>query len=78
MKTATMDDLRHRLGMVFAWLEAGEDVVVKAPAPVPADSSDENSVDWSQSAVFKRPLSAKPLLSKSDIDELFEDLRSPY
>ena len=78
MQTATLDDLRNRLPTILAWLESGEDVVVKGkPATEPQPPGDEK-VDWSKSAVFQRPKSAAPLLTHEDIKELFDDLRGPY
>jgi hypothetical protein len=47
MRTATAHDLMTRLPTILAWLEAGEEVVVKPRAVKPAVV--EAKVDWSQS-----------------------------
>ena len=80
MKTATIHDLKTRLPMIFSWLEAGEDVVVKSRPTKSAEASTQSQtqVDWSKSVVFKRPISNPPLLSQADLDELFDDMRGPY
>lgn len=77
MQTATLDDLRNRLPTILAWLENGEDVVLKGkPAAQPQPPVDEK-VDWSKSAAF-RDRTGEPILTQQDIDELFEDMRGPY
>jgi hypothetical protein len=81
MKTATAEDLLTRLPTILAWLDEGEEVVLESRPRQPAEAStrdDQTTVDWSKSAVFKRPLSNPPLLSQADLDELFEDVRGPY
>ena len=77
MKTATLEDLQTRLPAVLAWVRSGEDVIVKGE-PVARTASEEEKVDWSKSAVFKRPKSDRPVLTQKDLDELFDDLRGPY
>ena len=77
MKTATLEDLQTRLPAVLAWVRSGEDVIVKGE-PVARTASEEEKVDWSKSAVFKRPKSDRPVLTQEDLDELFNDLRGPY
>lgn len=81
MKTATAEDLLTRLPTILAWLDEGQEVVLTSRPRKPAVASnreDQTKVDWSKSAVFKRPLSHPPLLSQADLDELFEDVRGPY
>ena len=46
--------------------------------PVTRTAGEEEKVDWSKSAVFKRPKSDRPVLTQKDLDELFDDLRGPY
>lgn len=75
MKTATIDDLRHRLAMVFSWLESGEDVVVKS-SPT-AQSSRAGRVDWSQSAAF-RDRSQEPSLTAAETAELYESYKGEH
>lgn len=54
MKTATAEDLLTRLPTILAWLEEGEEVVVK-PQVVKLTKATpaEQKVDWSQSAAFR-------------------------
>ena len=92
MKTATVDDLENRLAVVLGWLQSGEDVVVKAPAKAAANQQTEGAVDWTKSAVFRRPMTpvdlskstvyrdrtGEPVLSQADLDALFDHLRGPY
>ena len=77
MRTATLDDLQSRLPTILTWVRSGEDVIVKGE-PVARAESEEEKVDWSKSAVFKRPKSDRPVLTQEDLDELFNDLRGPY
>jgi hypothetical protein len=79
MKTATIDDLQHRLAMIFTWLEAGEEVVVK-PKAVKAVTTPpaEPVVDWTKSVVFQRPLSNPPLMSQAELDEFYEFMKGEY
>jgi antitoxin (DNA-binding transcriptional repressor) of toxin-antitoxin stability system len=77
MKTATLNDLQTRLSTVLEWVRGGEDVVVKGEPvaqPVPLV---EKEVDWSKSAVFRRP-KGEPVLTQKDLDELFDYMRGPY
>ena len=78
MKTATIEDLQHRLATVFSWLEAGEDVVVKSAATKPVAPFAPAKVDWTKSAAFQRDRTGEPVLSQQDLDELFEHMRGPY
>lgn len=78
MKSATIEDLQTRLPQVLSWLRSGEDVVVKGEAPAVRPAvQPEQKVDWSQSAVF-RDRTGEPVLSREQIEELFEDMRGPY
>ena len=51
MRTATAHDLLTRLPTILAWLEEGEEVVVKPKAVKPTVV--EAKVDWSLSAAFR-------------------------
>ena len=90
MKTATLEDLQTRLPAVLAWVRSGEDVIVKGE-PVARPAEEDEKVDWSKSAVFKRPnpvdlsnstvyrdRTGEPVLSQADLDALFDHLRGPY
>ena len=75
MKTATIEDLRHRLTMVFSWLESGEDVVVKSgTAP---HASRTGKVDWTQSAAF-RDRSQEHALTAAETAELYESYKGEH
>lgn len=76
MKSATLEDLKTRLAVIVGWVEQGEDVVVKGE-PATTTARPDESVDWSESAVFRRR-KGEPVLSQQDLDELFEDMRGPY
>jgi hypothetical protein len=69
MRTATAHDLMTRLPTILAWLEAGEEVVVKPKAVKPA--AVEAKVDWTQSAAFRdrtgeRMLNAEEAAKRAD------------
>jgi antitoxin (DNA-binding transcriptional repressor) of toxin-antitoxin stability system len=79
MKTVTAWDLQTRLPTILAWLEAGEEVMVK-PKPVQQAESPpaEQKVDWSQSAAFQRDRTGEPVLCRQDLDELYEEMGGRY
>ena len=77
VKTATLHDLQTRLGTILAWVQGGEDVVVKGEPVAPAETTAEKKVDWSKSAAF-RDRTGEPVLTQQDIDELFDYMRGPY
>lgn len=76
MRTATADDLLTRLSTVLAWLEAGEEVVLKPKMEKRAAT--EPKVDWTQSAAFQRDRTGEPVLSQNDLEELYEEMGSRY
>lgn len=79
MKTATAHDLQTRLPTILAWLEAGEEVVVKPKTGKRAETPPaEQKVDWSQSAAFQRDRTGEPVLSQQDLDELYEEMGGRY
>ena len=78
MKTATLNDLQTRLPTVVAWLQSGEDVVVKGEPVASPALAEEKKVDWSKSAAFRRDRTGETVLTQQDLDELFEDMRGPY
>ena len=78
MKTATLNDLQTRLSTVLAWVQSGEDVVVKGEPVAPPAPQEEKKVDWSKSAAFLRDRTGESVLTQQDLDELFEDMRGPY
>ena len=79
MRTATAHDLLTRLPTILAWLEAGEEVVVKPKTVQPTKASPaEQKVDWSQSAAFQRDRTGEPVLCQQDLDELNEEMGSRY
>lgn len=79
MRTATIHDLQTRLPTILAWLEAGEEVVVRPQAAKPAVmAAVEPKVDWTQSAAFQRDRSGEPFLTQQDLDELYEEMGSRY
>ncbi len=79
MRTATAHDLLTRLPTILAWLEEGEEVVVKPKAVQPTKASPaEQKVDWSQSAAFQRDRTGEPVLCQQDLDELYEEMGSRY
>ncbi len=75
MKTATIEDLRHRLTMVFSWLESGEDVVVKSGTATHGSSAVK--VDWAQSAAF-RDRSQEQALTAAETAELYESYKGEH
>ena len=77
MKTATLNDLQTRLSTVVAWLQSGEDVVVKGEPVAPPVPLEEKKVDWTKSTGF-RDRTGETVLSQQDLDELFDDMRGPY
>jgi antitoxin (DNA-binding transcriptional repressor) of toxin-antitoxin stability system len=79
MKTVTAWDLQTRLPTILAWLEAGEEVIVKPKTVKQAESPPvEQKVDWSQSAAFQRDRTGEPVLSQQDLDELYEEMGGRY
>ena len=75
MKTATTDDLVNRLPTILAWLEAGEDVVVKPrSASLPATTASKPQVDWSQSVAF-RDRTGERTLNAEETVELSESIK---
>ncbi len=79
MRTVTADDLQTRLPTILAWLEAGEEVVVKPkPANMGMSVPAEPEVDWTRSAAFQRDRSGEPVLSQQDLDELYEEMGGRY
>jgi len=78
MKTATAEDLLTRLPTILAWLEAGDEVVVKPRTvkhtePPPA----EQKVDWSKSAAF-RDRTGERVLNAEETAELYESFKGDY
>ena len=79
MRTATIHDLQTRLSTVLAWVEAGEEVVVKPDAVKAAKPPhSEAKVDWTQSAAFLRDRTGEPVLSAKDLEELYDEMGSRY
>jgi hypothetical protein len=94
MRTATAQDLLTRLPTILAWLEEGEEVVVKPKVVKPAVV--EAKVDWSQSAedtaerandsqrvnqsvVYNRPHQVGHLnMTHEELQEFYEDMRGSY
>ena len=78
MKTVTAWDLQTRLPTILAWLEAGEEVMVK-PKPVQQAESPpaEQMVDWSQSAAF-RDRTGERILNAEETIELYESFKGEY
>ena len=77
MKTATLNDLQTRLGTVLAWVQSGEDVMVKGE-PVAAAAPAETPVDWSTSAVFRRPPTGRIEMTEAELQEFYQDMRGTY
>lgn len=78
MRTATMLDLQTRLPTILAWLEAGEEVVVKPKAVnKAAPSAAESKVDWSQSAAF-RDRTGERMLNAEETAELYQSFKGDY
>jgi len=64
--------------MVLAWLEAGEEAVVKPKAGKRRlATSKDPVVDWSQSAAF-RNRSDERVLSPEETNELYESFKRDY
>lgn len=76
MRTATAHDLMTRLPTILAWLEAGEEVVVKPK--VMKVTAVEPQVDWTTSAAFQRDRQGEPVLSQQDLNELYEEMGGRY
>ena len=77
MKTATLEDLQTRLPAVLAWVRSGEDMIVKGK-PVARTACDEEKVDWSKSAVFRRPKEEPIAMTEAEWQEFYQDMRGPY
>ncbi len=77
MRTATMLDLQTRLPTILAWLEAGEEVVVKPKLVEASPKPFESKVDWSQSTGF-RDRTGETVLTTEDLTELYEEMRGSY
>lgn len=75
MKTATLEDLRHNLDTIIEWVEQGEDVVVRRESSPPQPLL--KSVDWNRRRAF-RCRDGEPVLTRQDLDELFEEMRGSY
>ena len=78
MKTATLNDLQTRLSTVLEWVRAGEDVVVKGEPVAPPAPLEEKTVDWTKSAVFRRPASKKIEMTEAELQEFYGDMRGSY
>lgn len=76
MKTATAHDLLTRLPTILAWLEAGEEVVVKPKAVKPTKATQaEQKVDWSQSAAFRDRTNERSLAAQETAELTDESKR---
>jgi len=79
MKTATARDLTTRLPTILAWLEAGEEVVLKPDLCSETQSlAAEPAVNWGESAALQRDRTGEPVLSAQELDDLFEEMGSRY
>lgn len=79
MKTATAHDLLTRLPTILAWLEAGEEVVVKPKVGKPTKATQaEQKVDWSKSAAFRRDRTGERVLTQQELDEFYEEMKGNY
>ena len=79
MKTATARDLTTRLPTILAWLEAGEEVVLKPDVCAQAGSlAEEPAVNWGESAALLRDRTGEPILSAEELDDLYEEMGSRY
>ena len=78
MKTATLNDLETRLGTVLDWVRSGEDVVVKGEPVAPPAQQEEKKVDWSKSAVFRRPKEEPIAMTAEELQEFYQDMRGSY
>ena len=79
MKTATARDLTTRLPTILAWLEAGEEVVLKPDVCAETKSlTAEAVVNWGESAALQRDRPGEPVLSAQDLDDLYEEMGSRY
>ena len=58
-------------------MKGGEDVVVKGE-PLSKRKPEEEKVDWSQSAVFKRPPTGKLDMTEAEVQEFYQDMRGSY
>ena len=77
MKTATLNDLQTRLSTVVAWLQSGEDVVVKAPTRPAVCPPSEEIVDWKESGAF-RDRTGERILTAAETAELYESYKGDY
>jgi len=78
MRTATIHDLQTRLPTILAWLEAGEEVVVKPKAMQTATPPpSEPKVDWTKSAAF-RDRTGERVLNLEETVELYESIKGDY
>ncbi|CAN5119029.1 hypothetical protein BH23VER1_BH23VER1_19400 [soil metagenome] len=78
MKTATLEDLRTRLATIVEWVEHGEDVVVKGERK-PGSEIPPAPVDWSQSAVFRRPAGQEKIaMSEEELQGFYQEMRGSH
>jgi antitoxin (DNA-binding transcriptional repressor) of toxin-antitoxin stability system len=74
MKTATLEDLRNNLDTIIGWVEQGEDVVVEGE-PVAKSVVPDKPVNWSKSAVYRRPPGRKKIaLTAEELQEFYREL----
>ncbi len=78
MRTATLNDLQTRLSTVLAWVQGGEDVVVKGEPISPPAPQEEKKVDWSKSAAFRRPKGEMIKMTEAELQEFYGDMRGSY
>ena len=77
MKTATVRDLRNRYSAVLKWIEAGEEVSITRRGVViarlvPEVRRSTESVDWEQSAAFRRNRQGEHMLTEEELSRLLD------
>jgi antitoxin (DNA-binding transcriptional repressor) of toxin-antitoxin stability system len=77
MKTATVRDLRNRYSAVLKWIEAGEEVSITRRGVViarlvPEVRRSTESVDWEQSAAFRRNRQGEYTLTEEESRRLLD------
>ena len=77
MRTATVRDLRNRYSAVLKWIEAGEEVSITRRGViiarlVPEVRRSSESVDWEQSAAFRRNRQGERTLTEEESRRLLD------
>ena len=83
MRTATVRDLRNRYTAVLKWIEAGEVVSITRRGVViarlvPEVQGSTGSVDWEQSAAFRRNRQGEYMLTEEESRRLLDENKGQW